>query len=70
MVRDMRHLERLVRELAELAPEERVRVVAEAAQRGRPQAPRAKFSVPILKGGTAWVGGELRREELYCDDGR
>jgi len=70
MAHDLGHLERLVQELAELAPEERARVVSEAAQRGRRQLRRAKFAVPILKGGTAWVGGELRREELYGDDGR
>jgi hypothetical protein len=66
-VRDRDHLERLIRELAELTPKERAHVVAEAARR---QLPRIKLSVPILKGGTGWVGGELRREELYGDDGR
>ena len=70
MVRDIRHLERLVRELAELAPKDRAQVVAKAAQRRRRQPQGARFSVPVLKGGTAWVGGELRREELYGDDGR
>jgi len=66
-VRDKRHLERLVRELAELTPEDRAHVVSEAARR---QLRRAKFSAPILRGGTGWVGGELRREELYGDDDR
>ena len=70
MTDDIRHLEHLVRELAELAPGDRSRVMAEAVQRGRHQPRRVKFAVPILKGGTAWVGGELHREELYSDDGR
>ncbi len=70
MVHDVQHLKRWVQELAELAPEERARVVAEAARRGRTQARRSKFSAPKLSGGTAWVGGDLRREELYGDDGR
>ncbi len=64
------YFERLVRELAALAPEDRARVVAEAAHRGFHRSPPAKFSVPVLKGGTAWVGGELRREDLYGGDGR
>lgn len=70
MVDDLGYLERLVRELAELTPEDRAHVVSEAAQRVRRQRPHTSFSIPILKGGTAWVGGELRREEMYGGDGR
>lgn len=67
---DAQHFERLVQELAELAPEERARVIEEAVQRGRPQPRSGTFSAPILRGGTAWIAGDLRREELYGDDGR
>ena len=63
------YFERLVRELAELAPKDRAWVVTEAAHRGR-RSPPVKFSIPVLKGGTEWVGGELRREDLYGGDGR
>ena len=70
MAHSAQHLERLARELAELAPDERARVVADAARRDHPQPQKTKFAVPKLAGGTAWIGGDLRREELYGDDGR
>lgn len=70
MATDPKHLERLVRELAELAPAERARLVAEAARRARKLPEAATFRRPILRGGTGWVGGDLRREDLYGDDGR
>lgn len=70
MAHSVQHLERLARELAELAPDERARVVAEAARGDRPQPRKTKFLVPKLTGGTSWIGGDLRREELYGDDGR
>lgn len=68
MARDVVHLERLVRELAELAPEDRARVVAEVARREHTRT--TAFSAPTLKGGTAWIGDDVRREELYGNDGR
>lgn len=61
---------RLARELAQLGPDERAVVVAEAARHGRSAPPPATPSLPLLTGGTEWIGGDLRREELYGDDGR
>jgi hypothetical protein len=69
MAHDAQRLDRLVRELAELAPDDRARVVAEAARLRRTE-PKRPFSAPTLTGGAAWVGGDLRREHLYDDDGR
>lgn len=60
--------QRLVQELAELGPSERARVMADAAQQTRPRS--VMIPMPVLKGGTEWIGGDLRREELYGDDGR
>lgn len=63
-------LQSLARELAQLEPSERARVMADAA-RGDGSRPRAlMLSMPMLRGGTEWIGGDLRREELYGDDGR
>jgi len=70
MARDARDLHRLAQELAALTPEERSRVLAEATQREGLHPPPSNFSPPVLKGGGAWVGGDLRRENLYGDDGR
>jgi hypothetical protein len=67
MARDARDLHRLAQELAALTPEERARVLSEAT-RLRP--PPRDFSPPVLRGGGRWVGGDLRRESLYGDDGR
>ncbi len=69
MARDAHDLHRLAQELASLTPEERARVLAEAL-RGPLRPPPATFSPPVLTGGTRWLGGELRRETLYGDDGR
>jgi len=63
-------LQQLVQALAQLDPAERSRVLAEAARRARPEPRPAAFTLPIIKGGTEWIGGSLRREELYGDDGR
>jgi hypothetical protein len=69
VARDPRDLRRLAQELAALSPEERARVIAEAtATRLRPL-PKG-FAPPVLSGGTRWIGGDLRRESLYGDDGR
>jgi len=70
MARDARDLHRLAQELAALTPEERARVLAEAAQGEATRPPPSNFSPPVLSGGGVWVGGDLRRESLYDDDGR
>ncbi len=70
MSRKAEDLHRLARELAALTPEERARVVAEAARPERLRPPPKDFVPPALKGGVRWVGGDLRRETLYGDDGR
>jgi hypothetical protein len=63
------HLERLVRELAELDPDDQARVVAGARMR-RESLLRGKLVIPTLRGGSQWTGGDLNRENLYGDDGR
>lgn len=63
-------LRRLAEDLAALTPEERARVLAEAARRERLRPPPKDFTPPVLMGGTRWIGGDLRRESLYGDDGR
>lgn len=63
-------LQRLAQELAQLEPSERARVIADAARHRRLEPGAVMASIPVLKGGTKWVGGDLRREELYGDDGR
>jgi len=35
-----------------------------------PQPVADDWEPPVLRGGTAWVGGSLRREDMYDDDGR
>jgi hypothetical protein len=63
-------LERLVRELADLPPVERARIVAEAVRRAKKLPSSSRFHRPILTGGAGWVGGDLTRDQLYDDDGR
>lgn len=70
MVADPKDLERLMREFAELAPAERARLVAESARHAKRLQEGAAFRRPILRGGIGWVGGDLRREDLYGNDGR
>ena len=67
--RSSEQLEHLAQELAKLTREDRAKVLADAARLCAPAKP-GKFSIPKLTGGTGWVGGELRREQLYGDDGR
>src|SRR5574337_2224514 len=57
MARSPEDLRRLARELAAsaLTPEERARVLAEAAPRDRLRPP--SFTPPLLAGGTRWIGG-------------
>lgn len=67
--RNNERLEQLAQELAKLTREDRAKVLANVARISASHTP-AKFSVPKLTGGTAWVGEDLRREQLYDDDGR
>lgn len=70
MAHDTQHLERLARDLADLEPEERAHVVAEADRLSAPRSPKKRFTVPKLSGGVSWVGGDLHREDIYGEDGR
>jgi hypothetical protein len=71
MPRRRRDLRRLIEELAALTPEERAQVIEQAAKSVEPFRPLPKgFKLPVLKGGTRWIGGSLRREDIYGDDGR
>jgi len=70
MAQDSERLEQLARELASLDAADQARVIAEASRQRRTEAGSPRFEVPTLRGGTAWVGGESEREELYGDDGR
>ncbi len=70
MARTAEDLHRLAQELAALTPEERAHVIADAARRERLRPLPKDFVPPALKGGVRWVGGDLRRETLYGDDGR
>lgn len=69
MARDPRDLRRLAQELAALSPEERARVIADATLARLRPLPKG-FTPPALSGGTRWIGGDLRREDFYGDDGR
>lgn len=62
-------LEHLARELAALTPEDRAKVLGEAARLGERRG-HDKFTPPKLGGGSGWSGGDLSRDQLYGDDGR
>ena len=71
MARDPRDLKRLAEELASLSPEDRARVMAEIRHRHAARPLPNGFRPPLLKAsGGRWIGGDLRRESLYGDDGR
>jgi len=70
MAQSNEHLDALVRELAELDPAEQAQVVARAAQLRKTKARANRLVIPVLRGGTQWLGGDLNRETLYGDDGR
>ena len=71
MARDPRDLKRLADELAGLSPEERARVLADVVLRARLRPLPRDFRFPVLpRSGGRWIGGSLRREDLYGDDGR
>jgi hypothetical protein len=69
VARDPKELRRLAQELAALSPEERARVIADATHARLRPLPK-DFMPSVLSGGTRWIGGDLRREDLYGDDGR
>jgi hypothetical protein len=70
MARSLDELSRLARELASLTPEERLRVMLEAARQQKFHPLPPDFTPPRLGSGGTWTGGSLRREELYGEDGR
>lgn len=63
-------IEELVRELAQLDAADQARVVARAGRLRKASTKASELSIPVLRGGRVWVGGDLRRESLYGDDGR
>lgn len=67
--RNSERLEHLAQELAKLTREDRAKVLADVARLSGSRG-SGKFIIPKLSGGTAWVGGELGREQLYENDGR
>ncbi len=70
MAQDSERLEQLARELASLDAADRARVIEAASRQKRTEIGTPRFEVPTVRGGSAWIGGELGREELYGDDGR
>jgi hypothetical protein len=70
MARSRKELQKLAEEFAALSREERARVLALASRRESLRPPPANFQLPLLSGGAAWIGGTLRREDLYGTDGR
>jgi hypothetical protein len=71
MARDPRDLKRLAEELAGLTPEERSLVLADVARRSPPRPLPKDFRPPVFqRSGGRWIGGSLRREEMYGDDER
>jgi len=69
MSKDAKELERLAKELADLTPEERAKVLV-AAERARFRPPPSGWRPKVLTGSKCWDGGPLTREDLYDDDGR
>jgi hypothetical protein len=65
--RSPRDLKRLADELAALSTKERARVIAEATRADRLRPLPKGFRPPVLKGGTRWIAGDLRRKGLYND---
>lgn len=70
MARGPKDLQRLTDELAALTPEERAKVMADVRHRKELKSLPRSFRPPKLGVGGQWVGGSLRREEMYGDDGR
>jgi hypothetical protein len=71
MARDQRDLKRIADELAALSPEERASVLADVARRRLLRPLPRDFRPPVFKNSSGrWIGGSLRREDMYGDDGR
>ncbi len=70
MAKSNEQLEQLVRELAQLDSTEQSRVVAGAARLRMRTEKAQNLTIPILRGGSKWIGGDVAREEMYDDDGR
>jgi hypothetical protein len=70
MAQSSEQLEQLVRELAQLDSVDRSRVVARAARLRMRTESASKLTIPILRGGNKWIGGDVDREAIYGDDGR
>jgi hypothetical protein len=66
----VKRLQGLVEALAQLDPSERAQVVEEAARRSHAHAPPVPLAIHVIRGGTEWIGGDLRREDIYGDEGR
>jgi hypothetical protein len=71
MARNQRDLQQLIDELAGLSPEDRDRVLQGVARRERLRPLPKDFRPPLFpRSGAKWIGGSLRREEMYGDDER
>jgi hypothetical protein len=71
MARDKKLLLRLAALLAKLTPQERARLLARVERLGQRRPLSRDFRPPVLaNSGGLWIGGSLRREEMYGDDGR
>lgn len=71
MARDARNLKRLADELTALTPAERASVLADVRSRRRPRPLPKDLRPPVLRdSGGRWIGGDLRRDSTYDDDGR
>jgi hypothetical protein len=71
MAHDPRDLKRLADELAALTPEELASVLADVRSRRLARPLPKDFRPPILRdSGGRWIGGDLRRDNTYDDDGR
>jgi len=68
--RNSEQVERLAREFAQLDWVDQARVVASAERLRREALVGRKLEIPILQGGSRWIGGDSSREVIYGDDGR
>ena len=65
MARSPEDIRRLAQELSAFTPVESARILAEVRSRNGFQPPPRDFSPTILTDGTRWIGGDLRRLDLY-----
>jgi hypothetical protein len=71
VARSRKLLQRLANLLRRLTPEERTRLLTYVDRIGRHRPLPPDFRPPVLpSSGGKWIGGSLRREEMYGDDGR